>query len=107
MSVPIYIRSKVAKDDVFCIKPKEMQAAVDAGITAYKGNPSGTYESIHLHTEGRLDMRVAFYGGHPYAYVYVSADDHYQPLDSRPFDVSNGCGELHDHIARVLSAHKQ
>lgn len=106
MSVPIYIHSKVMKDDVYCIKCKEMLDAVDAGIAAYKGNPTQTYQSIHLDQADKLDMRVAFYGGHPYAYVYVSADNTYQPLDSRPFDVSNGCGELRDHVKRVLEAHK-
>jgi hypothetical protein len=107
MGVPIYIRSKVQKDDVYCIKTQEMMEAVDACIANYKSNPQQTYQSLHLDQGDKLDMRVAFYGGHPYAYVSVSADDKYQALDSRPFDVSNGCTELHDHVAKVLAAHKQ
>jgi len=106
MSVPIYIHSKVKNDDVYCIKPKEMLDAVDACINDYKGNPGQTYKSIHLEEADKLDMRVAFYGGHPYAYVYVSADDKYQPLDSRPFDVKNDSTALHDHVKHVLEAHK-
>lgn len=106
MSVPIYIHSKVKNDDVYCIKSKEMLEAVDACIDDYKGNPGQLYRSIHLERPDKFDMRVAFYGAHPYAYVYVSADDQYQSVDSRPFDVTNGCAELHDHVKHVLEAHK-
>lgn len=105
MGVPIYIKSQVKNDDVFCIKSQEMLDAVDAGIADHKSNPGQMYESIHLKKADKLDMRVAFYGAHPYAYVYVSADNKYQPLDSRPFDVSKSGSALHDHVAKVLKAH--
>jgi hypothetical protein len=107
MCVPIYIKSKVQKDDVFCLKSKEMMDAVDSCIANFKGNPDQTYQSLHLERADKFEMRVAFYGGHPNAYVYVSADDKFQPLDSQAFDVSHGCGDLHEHVAKVLAAHKQ
>ena len=101
----IYIKSKVMSDDVICSKSKELMDEVDHCIANLKGNPAGIYETIHLTREDAFDMRVSFFGDNGYAYVYVSDGDAYDHEDSRPIPIQNGCTELHDHVARVLSAH--
>jgi len=106
MSVPIYIKSKVKKDDVFCNKSRELLDEVDKCISTLKTNPNGLYETIYLKRDDKFQMRVAFYGQHPDVYVYVSADDVYQADESRPFDVSKGCAELRNHVAQVLDHHQ-
>jgi hypothetical protein len=104
---PIYIKSHVAQDDFFCNKSKELMDEVDHCIATLKTNPDGRYETIALKREDNFAMKVSFYGQHSNAYVYVSEGDVYQGDESMSFDVSNGCGELHDHVARVLAQHKQ
>ena len=65
MSVPIYIKSKVKKDDVFCNKSRELLDEVDKCISTLKTNPSGLYETIYLKRDDKFQMRVAFTGSIP------------------------------------------
>jgi hypothetical protein len=104
MGTAIYINSEVKSDDVFCLKSKEFMDEVDHCIASLQKTPAGINETVLLKREDSLEMRVAFYCDHPFAYVYVSDGKGYRHEESRPFAIQNGCAELHDHVARVLSA---
>ena len=105
MSDPIYIKSKIMHDDVFCNKSKELMDAVDDCIAVLKTNPSGVYRTIDLKREDDFGMKVSFFGDHPNVYVYVSGDASFSRGESRIFDLHGGCGDLHDHVAKVLAQH--